>query len=140
MDENEQEMSFGELFEASNQLAVDGPLLPGQLVKGKVVLITQDTVFIDYGSKSEGWADLEEFINDQEEVTIKPGSDVELGFIGYGPSGAQLGNCLRKVPGNAGMDFLKKAFDSGMAIEATVTGINKGGLEINVFSNGSYLP
>jgi small subunit ribosomal protein S1 len=140
MVENEEEMNFAELFAASERLAVDGPLFPGEPVKGKVVLITGDAVFIDYGAKSEGWADLEEFINDQGEVVVKPGMEVELGFIGYGPSGAQLGNCLRKVSGNSGVDLLKKAFDSGIAIEGIVTGTNKGGLEINVSGCKAFCP
>ncbi len=134
------DMNFAELFEASARSAVDGPLMPGEPVKGKVVLITDDTVFIDYGAKSEGWADLQEFVDDKGEVNVKPGMEVELGFIGYGPSGAQLGNCLRKVSGGAGVELLRKAFESGIAIEGTVTGTNKGGLEIVVSGTKAFCP
>jgi small subunit ribosomal protein S1 len=140
MVENDNDMSFADLFEASDRLAMDAPLVPGEPVRGKVVLITGDTVFIDYGAKSEGWADLEEFTNDNGEVTVKPGMEVELGFIGFGPSGAQLGNCLRKVSGGAGLEMVRKAFDSGIAIEGTVTGTNKGGLEINVSGIKAFCP
>jgi small subunit ribosomal protein S1 len=140
MVQNNDDMNFAELFEASDRSAVDGPLLPGELVKGKVVLITGDTVFIDYGAKSEGWADLEEFTDDKGEVIIKPGMEVELGFIGFGPSGAQLGNCLRKVSGGAGVELLRKAFETGITIEGTVTGTNKGGLEIVVSGAKAFCP
>jgi small subunit ribosomal protein S1 len=140
MVQNDSDMNFAELFEASTQSAVDGPLEPGELVKGKVVLITGDTVFIDYGAKSEGWADLEEFLDDKGEVFVKPGMEVEVGFIGYGPSGPQLGNCLRKVSGGAGVELLRKAFETGIAIEGTVTGTNKGGLEIVVSGAKAFCP
>jgi small subunit ribosomal protein S1 len=140
MIQDDMDMNFAELFEASARSAADGPLLPGELVKGKVVLITNDTVFIDYGAKSEGWADLQEFADDKGAVNIKPGMEVELGFIGYGPSGAQMGNCLRKVSGGAGVELLRKAFESGIAIEGTVTGTNKGGLEVLVSGTKTFCP
>jgi small subunit ribosomal protein S1 len=140
MVQNDSDMDFAELFETSAQSAGDGPLIPGEPVKGKVVLITGDTVFIDYGAKSEAWADLEEFLDDKGEVIIKPGMEVELGFIGFGPSGAQLGNCLRKVSGGAGVELLRKAFETGIAIEGTVTGTNKGGLEIVVSGAKAFCP
>ncbi len=140
MVQDDMDMDFAELFEASARSAVDGPLMPGEPVKGKVVLITNDTVFIDYGAKSEGWADIQEFVDDQGVVNVKPGMEVELGFIGYGQSGAQLGNCLRKVSGGAGVELLRKAFESGIAIEGMVTGTNKGGLEIAVSGTKAFCP
>ncbi|MBI4763925.1 MAG: S1 RNA-binding domain-containing protein [Deltaproteobacteria bacterium] len=140
MSQDDLDMNFAELFEASERLAVDGPLLPGEPVKGKVVLITGDTVFIDYGAKSEGWADLQEFVDDKGERIVKTGMEVELSFIGYGPSGPQLGNCLRKVSGSAGVELLRKAFETGIAIEGTVTGTNKGGMEIVVSGAKAFCP
>jgi small subunit ribosomal protein S1 len=140
MVQDDMDMNFAELFEASARSAADGPLMPGEPVKGKVVLITNDTVFIDYGAKSEGWADLQEFIDDKGAINVKPGMEVELGFIGYGPSGAQLGNCLRQVSGGARVELLRKAFESGITIEGTVTGTNKGGLEIVVSGTKAFCP
>lgn len=140
MVQDDRDMDFAELFEASARSAADGPLMPGEPVKGRVVLITKDTVFIDYGAKSEGWADLQEFTDEKGVVNVKPGTEVELSFIGYGPSGAQLGNCLRKVSGGAGVELLRKAFESGIAIEGVVTGTNKGGLDIAVSGTKAFCP
>ena len=140
MDHDEPNMDFAELFEASGGLTGEQSFSPGERVKGKVVLVTGDTVFIDYGAKSEGWADLEEFLDEKGEVNIKPGMDVELAFIGYGPSGAQLGSCLRKVSGGGGDELLRKAFESKIAIEGTVTGTNKGGLEVLISGTTVFCP
>ncbi len=140
MDHDEPDMDFAELFEASGGLTGEQSFSPGERVKGKVVLVTGDTVFIDYGAKSEGWADLEEFLDEKGEVNIKPGSDVELAFIGYGPSGAQLGSCLRKASGGGGDELLRKAFESKIAIEGTVTGTNKGGLEVTISGTKVFCP
>ena len=140
MDHDEPNMDFAELFEASGGMTGEQSFSPGEMVKGKVVLVTGDTVFIDYGAKSEGWADLEEFLDEKGEVNIKPGMDVELAFIGYGPSGGQLGSCLRKVPGGGGGELLRKAFESKIAIEGTVTGTNKGGLEVLISRTIAFCP
>ena len=140
MVQDDNEINFAELFEASARSAGDRPLVPGETIKGKVVLVTADTVFIDYGAKSEGWADLKEFLDEKGEVSIKPGMDVELAFIGYGPSGAQLGNCLRITSGSGGGELLRKAFESGISIEGTITGTNKGGLEVTISGTKAFCP
>jgi small subunit ribosomal protein S1 len=140
MDHDEPDMDFAELFEASGGSTGEQSFSPGERVKGKVVLVAGATVFIDYGAKSEGWADLEEFLDEKGEVNIKPGSDVELAFIGYGPSGAQLGSCLRRASGGGGDELLRKAFESKIAIEGTVTGTNKGGLEVTISGTKVFCP
>jgi len=140
MVQDDMDMNFAELFEASARSAGEGPLEPGEPVQGKVVLVTPDTVFIDYGAKSEGWADLQEFLDENGDLTVKPGMEVELAFIGYGPSGAQLGNCLRQVSGSTGKELFRKAFESGISLEGTVTGTNKGGLEITVSGTKAFCP
>jgi small subunit ribosomal protein S1 len=140
MDQDDTDMNFAELFEASVRSAADRPLSPGETIKGKVVLMTADTVFIDYGAKSEGWADLKEFLDEKGELSIKPGMEVELTFIGYGPSGAQLGNCLRITSVGSGGELLRKTFESGISIEGTVSGTNKGGLEVTVSGTKAFCP
>jgi small subunit ribosomal protein S1 len=134
------DMDFAKLFEESARLGREQSLRPGERIKGKVVLITSDTVFIDYGAKSEGWAELEEFLDEKGGVTIDPGSEVELSYIGYGPSGAHLGSCLRKTPGGFGKELLQKAFESGLAIEGLITGKNKGGLEVSISGTLTFCP
>lgn len=140
MVQDDMDMDFAQLYEASARTSGDQSFSPGERVKGKVVLITADTVFIDYGAKSEGWADVEEFLDDKGEKTIKIGSEVELAFIGYGPSGAHLGSCLRKESGGAGKELLRKAFESGLTVEGTVTGTNKGGLEVTISGTKVFCP
>ncbi|MEW6186122.1 MAG: S1 RNA-binding domain-containing protein [Thermodesulfobacteriota bacterium] len=140
MDQEDNDKNFAELFEASAASTREGSFLPGERVKGKVVLVTADTVFIDYGAKSEGWADVDEFKDEKGEISVKPGQEVELNFVGYGPSGAHLGSYLRGGPGGAGVALLRKAFEAGLAVEGTVTGTNKGGLEISISGTKAFCP
>ncbi|HMK64563.1 MAG TPA: hypothetical protein VK564_02140, partial [Thermodesulfobacteriota bacterium] len=140
MDNENMEMDFGQLFEASERERGDRFITPGETVKGKVVLITSDTVFIDYGAKSEGWAEREEFQDDQGKLSIEPGSEVQLTFIEYGPSGAHLGSGLRRTVGGAGNVLLQKAFESGIWVEGTVKEVNKGGLSVTISGTAVFCP
>ena len=133
-------LSFAELFEAGSQKETEHHFSPGDRVKGKVVLITSDTVFIDYGAKSEGWTDREEFLDEKGDLTVEPGTTVELTFIGSGPSGVHLGTRLRKSPKEAGVDMLKTAFQAGVYVDGTVTGTNKGGFEVTVQGARAFCP
>ena len=136
----ETEVSFAELFEAAAARPGDQPLQPGDRVQGTVVLINADTVFIDYGAKSEGWAELKEFQDKTGAVTVKTGDTVELTFIEPGPSGAHLGTCLRRTSRDAGFDLLQTAFESGVSVEGKVTGTNKGGFEVAVSGFSAFCP
>lgn len=136
----EKEMDFAELLEADQSSILEGPLAPGDRVKGKVVLITSEAVFVDYGAKSEGWADIHEFKDEQGRLTVETGQEVELTFIGYGPSGVQLGNSLRGGLGVAGLALIRKAFEAHIPVEGTVTGTNKGGLEVNISGVKAFCP
>jgi len=140
MMEEEKEMTFAELLEQREAPLLEGPLTPGERVKGQVVLITQEAVFIDFGAKSEGWAEVQEFLDEKGELTIEVGQEVELTFIGFGPSGAHLGNSLRGGPGAAGQALVRKAFEAKVPVEGTVTGINKGGLEVSISGVRAFCP
>lgn len=140
MVQDDSNMDFGELFEASSRQPGDRPLFPGETVKGKVVLITGDAVFVDYGAKSEGWAELEEFLDEKGQVGVEVGSEVSLAFIEYGPSGTRLGSCLRRTSGGSGGALLRKAYESGITIEGTITGTNKGGLEVTISGTKTFCP
>ena len=137
---SEKEVSFAELFEAAAARPGDQALQPGDRVQGTVVLINGDTVFIDYGAKSEGWAEATEFQDKTGVVTVKAGDTVELTFIEPGPSGAHLGTCLRRTSGEAGFDLLRTAFESGVSVEGRVTGTNKGGFEVAISGFSAFCP
>jgi small subunit ribosomal protein S1 len=63
-----------------------------------------------------------------------------LTFIEYGPSGPRLGSSLRKTSGGSGGALIRKAFESGVAVEGAVTGTNKGGLEVTISGTKAFCP
>ena len=52
---NDHEEDFAQLLESSESGTGNVSLFPGDSVEGTVVMIGKDAVFIDFGSKAEGW-------------------------------------------------------------------------------------
>ena len=134
------EPSFADLFEAQTRLPRDRGLEPGDPVQGKVVLITRESVFIDYGAKAEGWASLDEFLDADGQLTVSRGDEVSLKFIEPTPSGVHLGTSLRKISGASGLEMARRAYEAQVPVDGTVTKINKGGLEVNLAGATGFCP
>ena len=138
--EQPEETSFAELFESRPAMSSRKKLQPGDTVQGQVVLITKDTVFIDFGYKAEGWASIEDFVDAEGRSTIAVGSEVSLTVIGFTPSGVHLGTSLRKALGTPGKELLQRAYEADLPIEGMVLKVNKGGLEVEVGGARAFCP
>jgi len=75
--EIEEKTSFAELLEASSE-APGRKLRPGDIASGRVAKISKDTIFVDLGGKSEGIADIQEFLDRDGNPTVKQGDWVEM--------------------------------------------------------------
>ncbi len=135
----DREPTFEELFNASPETPEDD-LVVGDDVTGTVVMINKESVFIDYGGKSEGWADRSEFFNEEDELTVAVGDEVTLKLVNYGRSGAQLGKTMRGRPGESGWRLLEDAQAADVSVEGVVSGTNKGGFEITVGGAKAFCP
>ena len=138
--EQPEETSFAELFESGPSMTGRKKLQPGDPVQGKVVLITRDTVFIDFGYKAEGWATIEDFLDAEGRSTIEVGSEVSLTFIEYTPTGIHLGTSLRKALGTPGRELLQRAYEADLPVEGMILKVNKGGLEVDIGGARAFCP
>ncbi len=73
----EEKMSFAELLESSSETP-GHKLFPGDKISGKVLKVGKDTIFVDLGGKSEGIADIQEFLGKDGILTVKEGDWVEM--------------------------------------------------------------
>jgi len=102
----EDEGRFAELFESSPQTP-GGRFAPGDTVSGTVVKITKDTVFVDLGGKSEGIADVAEFLDKDGNPNLKEGDRVELRVASF-RGGIHLSKAI-KAHGAEAVDLLRDA-------------------------------
>ncbi|OUD13989.1 S1 RNA-binding domain-containing protein [Thioflexithrix psekupsensis] len=68
-------LSFAELFEQSLS---SKNMVPGSIVRGIVVDIRADVVIVDAGLKSEGVIPLEQFRDDNGQLEVSVGDEVDV--------------------------------------------------------------
>lgn len=135
--ENDQEISFEELLKAS--LETSGrKVRPGERISGIISKVGKDTVFIDLGGKSEGIADISEFLDGKGNLTVKPGDRVEMRVASV-KDGIHLTKAM-KVPGVDALDILREAKENLIPVEGKVSGLTKGGFEIDLSGIRAFCP
>lgn len=135
--EMEEGQSFAELFEAIPKLK-DRRFIAGETVSGRVVKISKDTIFIDLGSKSEGIAGIEEFLDKEGNLTIKEGDTVEM-RVSSTREGIHLTKGI-KIQGAEAYDVLRDAQQDQIPVEGRVTAVNKGGFDIDLSGFRAFCP
>jgi small subunit ribosomal protein S1 len=114
----------------------------GEVVRGKVISIGQDAVFVDLNAKSEGMIELAELRDDQGKLLVKPGDTVEARVVeaAGGKAGCIV---LRKTGLGRGAEAkaeLELAAQNGIPVEGVVSAVNKGGVEVQVAGVRAFCP
>jgi len=136
--------SFAELFEASlrsekRAVAKRDPEV-GELVQGEIVQIGTEYAFLDIGGKSEAMISLDELRGEDGELTVHPGDKLEghvIGSVGK-DGGLLISGRLQKGVGLS--DQIRQAFRQGTPVQGLVTGVNKGGLDVDLGGVRAFLP
>ncbi len=136
-EEMNEEPSFEELLKASTETP-GRRLFPGDKVSGKVLKVSKDTIFVDLGGKSEGIADVQEFLDKEGHLTIKQGDLVEV-RVASTRDGVHLTKGM-KVQGTDALDMLREAKENVIPVEGRVSGVVKGGLEVNLSGIRAFCP
>src|SRR6266404_8349482 len=123
------DQDFGELLDQFEQ--EQSSLQEGEVVRGTVVGITERGVVIDFGYKSEGIVNQNEFMEDGR-ITVKPGDEVDVLVKNMETGeGFQLLSRADAVRLRA-WDTLEKAFTDGTSVKGRIAERIKGGLRIDV--------
>ncbi|HWM88471.1 MAG TPA: 30S ribosomal protein S1 [Kofleriaceae bacterium] len=118
-----------------------GPAI-GDTVKGRIISIGAEAVFVDLGGKAEGMLEREELTDREGKLTVAVGDTVEARVVDLGErTGCIL---LRKVMGMArgveAKEELLQAYEHRIPIEGLVTGVVKGGVEAQVSGVRAFCP
>ena len=123
---------------ASAPAAVARELAVGDKVRGRVVAIGDTHALVDYGGRSEALADLAPFRNEQGGLGIAVGDMPELFVV---ESGEQV--VLSPVAAGetaSPLHMLREARAAGMPVTGRVTGVNAGGLAVEVGGVRGFCP
>ncbi len=129
--------NFAELFEESIKSA---ELIPGTLITGQVVDITNDSVIVNAGLKSEGNIPRWQFVSVTGELEVAIGDEVEvvLDMVEDGLGATLLSRDKAKKA--AAWRFLEKAAEEKETVTGVITGKVRGGFTVEVGGLSGFLP
>lgn len=132
----EKEESFADLFEAYSQ-GMNQDIQVGDKIKGPVIAIGQDTVFVDTGSKIDGAVDKSELLDDKGLMTCDTGDILELYAVAVNENEIRLS---RALSGIGGLNMLQDAFNESLPVEGKVIGPCKGGFHVTIMQRRAFCP
>jgi small subunit ribosomal protein S1 len=116
---------------------------PGDVLLGKVLLITRDSVIIDINYKCEGQVPLAEFLDPSGNVTVKEGDEVDVYFEGTETENGTVMLSHAKAEKFKVWRELDRAYQTETPVEGVVLGKVKGGLKVDIgvpaFLPGSHV-
>jgi small subunit ribosomal protein S1 len=128
--------SFEQLLESYSQPT---HFHEGAMLKGRVLKVTSDAVFVDVGHKLEGVVPVAQFKDRDGNVTVKPGDEVDVTMERGGDREGYVTLSAEKAQRARVWEDLEKAFNDQTPIKGRVMERIKGGLSVD-FGVRAFLP
>jgi small subunit ribosomal protein S1 len=129
--------SFAELFEQSQ---IEGKMRPGSIVSATVVDISQDTVVVNAGLKSEGLIPASQFFDENGEIEVSVGDEVDVSLDavedGFGETRLSREKAKRLMAWTA----LEKAHEADEIVKGVISERVKGGFTVDIDKVRAFLP
>jgi small subunit ribosomal protein S1 len=104
----------------------------GEVVTGRIISIDKDHVLVDIGYKSEGQIRIQEFKNEEGEVTAKPGDSVEVMVEHWDDEEERVFLSKEKASNIKIWDAIKTSYDEDGTIEGVISNRVKGGFSVDI--------
>ncbi|MGH7865373.1 MAG: 30S ribosomal protein S1, partial [Candidatus Binataceae bacterium] len=115
----------------------------GDVLTGRVLVVTRDSVIIDINYKCEGQVPISEFLDHDNNVTVAEGDEIDVYFEGAETDNGTVLLSRAKAEKFKVWRELDKAFQSETPVEGVVLGKVKGGLKVDIgvpaFLPGSHV-
>ena len=126
---------YAEMLQAYEETMRD--IREGQIIKGKVIQVTETDALVDVGFKSEGIIPITEF---GEPLNVKVGDEVEVYLENIENQDGQLVLSKQKADFMKVWDKIKGAYDNGEVVEGQPLRRIKGGMVVDLFGVDAFLP
>lgn len=123
--------SFASLFEAQPSAKAKSIRI-GQVIDAVIAQIGRDSVFVELDGKRQGFLETEDFRDSKTgEITIQVGQTIRVRVmeVNMESGTVRLGQAAMR---GGDVSQLLMAKESGLPVEGKVTGVNKGGLEVDL--------
>ncbi|WP_435104749.1 30S ribosomal protein S1 [Arhodomonas sp. AD133] len=129
--------SFAELFEQSLS---NTDMRPGAIVNGTVVAIDGDDVIVNAGLKSEALIPLTQFVDDEGNVEIEVGSEVEVALDAVEDGFGETRLSREKAKRARVWTKLEAAYEANETVTGQISGKVKGGFTVDLGHVRAFLP
>ena len=110
----------------------------GDTIKGKVINIGKDAVFMDVGGKAEGMLERSQVSDSEGKLLVKVGEVIEARVVS--DAGGVLTLRTKLVRGPQASAELAQAMELGIPVEGLVTEVIKGGVSVDVAGVRGFCP
>jgi small subunit ribosomal protein S1 len=129
---DEQYQQMLELYEGTLQ-----SIQEGEIVKSKVLRVTDSHVILDVGFKSEGAVPIEEF---KDPATIAPGDEVEVLLERLEDEEGSIVLSKKKADFMRVWEKIRQAYENDQPVEGTLQKKIKGGVVVDLMGVDAFLP
>ncbi len=110
----------------------------GMKVKGKVVAVGDEHTLVDFGGRSEAVVETRHFRAEDGTLKVAPGETLELFVVEAGEQ-VVLAPSIR-TDAHAALRQVREAQAAGVPVSGRVTGVNSGGLEVDLGGARAFCP
>ena len=131
-----EEQSFEELFESYTN-GMNEDIQVGDRIRGEIISIGRDAIYMDTGTKMDGVVEKAEFLDEDGELPLRAGDVVELYVVALTESEVRLSKALSGI---GGIEHLKEAFHGRVPVEGKVLETCKGGFRVELLQQKAFCP
>lgn len=136
MADEPQEKSFAELLEDSD-MNLGQELKVGSRVRGTILQVGKEQVYVDTGTKTDGVADIKELLDDEGRLPFQEGDQVDLFVVSRKGNEIRLARSLGR---EGGLEELEQAQAEGLPVEGKVKETCKGGFRVQISGRTAFCP
>lgn len=115
----------------------------GSVVKGSVIRVTENEVFVDLKYKSDGIIEKSEFSSDLSidlKNEVKVGDEIEVFVVKLNDGDGNVVLSKKRLEANKGFDELEEAFNNKQIVKGKIIDTIKGGLVANINNIRVFVP
>ncbi len=131
-----EEQSFAELFESYSSGLKDD-IEFGEKVRGRIIAIEKDTIFMDVGSKVDAVVERGELLDDEVNLPYHIDDEIELFVVALSEHEIRLS---KAISGVGGLEVLNDAFQNAVPVEGNVSDTCKGGFHVTMLQRQAFCP
>ena len=113
-------------------------LMPGDEIKAAIVQISDDTIFLDLNSKSEGVLNAAELKDEDGNLSVKEGDIIKAYFLD--DKNGEMRFTTKIASNNADKTMIENAYKNGIPVEGKVEKEIKGGYEVKIGNIRAFCP